>query len=445
MTTCDYGAPAPLAEMLPGAKRPAARKSILWAGAGMVGVLMAVVTATPAMAASWSVVSTPNTAAPMNSFAGAKAFGASDAWAVGWSQADWGTPPTALAARWNGTAWSMASTPTLSGSSALHGVDGSAAADVWAVGGVGTNPLTERWNGSSWSVVASPIPAGATGATLRGVKSLAANNVWAVGEYQTTTNPGRRTFILRWNGTAWSHTPSPNPDGVQNLLVAVDGVAANDVWALGNMGHDGYGGDTVAGLMLRWNGSAWSQVALPNGSGWETGFSTRKLDDIVAVASNDVWAVGTAFSFATFSRVPYYVHWNGTTWQEGTIPGPGTGDFTHGDGAVGHEGLRVRERERPDVDRAVERQRLEPGDRAGHVGGESGWRRGHRDGHRLGGRLAARRWVGAADHRHPDHQRLGSTWEAGAPGSAGCSRPRRAIEEQSGATSYQPVRPAPYG
>jgi hypothetical protein len=68
-------------------------------------------------------------------------------------------------------------------------------------------------------------------------------------------------------------------------------------------------------------------VALPSGSGWSTGFSTRKLHDLVVVASNDVWAVGTAFSFQAFSFVPYVVHWNGQAWQETTIPGAGMGGF----------------------------------------------------------------------------------------------------------------------
>jgi hypothetical protein len=329
MAVCDYGAPAPLTELLPAGVRPAPRTTIALAGAGLLGVLMALVTATPAFAASWAVVSTPNVAgAETTALTATDALGAADVWAVGWSQANWSAPTGALVARWNGAAWSTVGTPSLSGSSALQGVDGSSSTDVWAVGGLGSAPLTERWTGSAWSVVASPGPAGATGATLRGVKALATNNAWAVGEYSTPGSPGRRTLVMRWNGSTWSQVSSPNPDANQNLLVAVDGLSATDLWAVGNQGTDGYGGDTVAGLMLRWDGSTWSQSALPSGNGWSSGFSTRKLHDIVAVASNDVWAVGSAFNFQTFTWTPYYVRWNGSTWQEGTIPSPGTGSFT---------------------------------------------------------------------------------------------------------------------
>jgi hypothetical protein len=83
----------------------------------------------------------------------------------------------------------------------------------------------------------------------------------------------------------------------------------------------------VAGLVLRWNGTAWSQVSLPGGGGCCTGFSTRKLHDLVAVASNDVWVVGTAFSFSVFAFVPYWVHWNGSAWTDGTLPSPSAGGF----------------------------------------------------------------------------------------------------------------------
>jgi hypothetical protein len=295
-----------------------------------VAVALAVVTAiaqaTPALAATWAVVTTPNTAGEDNRFNGVDARSGSDAWAVGSSRAAWNTPTAALVARWNGSAWSLVSTPAVSGA-ALNGVDGSGATNVWAVGAAGSAPLIERWNGTAWSVVASGAPAGSTGARLRGVKVLSASDAWAVGDYSMSTNPGARTFILRWNGSAWTHVASPNPDSLQNLLVAVDGLAANDLWALGNMGNDGYGGDTVAGLMLRWNGSTWTQVALPSGGGFPSGFSTRKLHDLAVVASNDVWAVGTAFSFSSFSFVPYYVHWNGQNWVEGTLPNPGMGAF----------------------------------------------------------------------------------------------------------------------
>jgi len=287
----------------------------------LLAVVLAAVPAGPAMAATWSVVPTPNANSSANRFLGADALSTSYAWAVGSAETSTSTRQP-IAARWNGTAWALVTTPSLGGDAVLESVDANTTGNAWAVGGAGTGPLAERWNGTSWSVVSTPTPAGATTARLRGVKVLATDSAWAVGQFSTSTNPTMRTLVTRWNGTAWSIVTSPNPDPTQNLLVAVDGVA-NDLWAVGNVGHDGYGGGTVAGLVLRWNGTAWTKATIPSGNG----FTITELRDVVAVASNDVWAVGTAFSWQTFSFVPYLLHWNGQSWTQSTIPNPPGGGF----------------------------------------------------------------------------------------------------------------------
>jgi hypothetical protein len=137
-------------------------------------------------------------------------------------------------------------------------------------------------------------------------------------------SPASRTLITRWNGSSWTIVPSPSPDPWRNQLVAVDGTASNDVWAVGNIGEDGYGG-SVAGVVLRWNGSAWSRITVP---GADATFSIINYADVVAVSSNDVWVVGSAFHRQLFRHVPYVLHYNGQGWQHGTIPNAPTGRFS---------------------------------------------------------------------------------------------------------------------
>jgi hypothetical protein len=292
----------------------------------LMGTMLAVVPTGPAYAATWTVTPTPNPSSQLNIFRGVDALSTTDAWAVGNFQgaaAPWDRP---LAARWNGSAWTLASPPTPSNGSVLHGVDGSASNNVWVVGSNGTAAgLTQRWNGTGWTTVASPSPPGTTGASLAGVKTLGANDAWAVGKVTVSTgSPFTRTLIQRWNGTSWSIVSSPNPDPTQNLLVAVDGVAANDMWAVGGVGHDGYGGDTVSGLVLHWNGSSWTTVAIPDPN---PTFSITELHVVVAVAANDVWVVGSAFHWQLFREEPYLLRWNGQIWQQSTIPSPPAGAF----------------------------------------------------------------------------------------------------------------------
>lgn len=267
----------------------------------------------PARAATWSVVPTPNASTGLNLFIGVDALSTTDAWAVG--RADL-APAQPLVARWNGSTWSTVPTPTTGGQ--LSGVDGSASNNVWAVGTGDTGALTERWNGSSWSIVPNPAP---PGASLSGVKTFSATNAWAVGAHTAATAPHTRTLVQRWNGSAWSVVPSPSPDPVRNLLSDVDGASANDVWAIGSVGDDGYGGP-AAGIVLHWDGSAWSQVTVPD---------LPLLEDVFALSANDVWLVGRAFSWADLKVVPVALHWNGQTWQRtvmSTAPNDGAGFHT---------------------------------------------------------------------------------------------------------------------
>lgn len=107
---------------------------------------------------------------------------------------------------------------------------------------------------ATWSVVTTP----AGTSLFFGVDATSTTNAWAVGQYFASSQPFLRTLVHRFDGTSWSIVPSPNPDSAKNLLSDVDGSSANDVWAIGNMGDDGYGG-TAVGLVERWNGQSWQR------------------------------------------------------------------------------------------------------------------------------------------------------------------------------------------
>jgi hypothetical protein len=187
--------------------------------------------------------------------------------------------------------------------------------DVWAVGTVGTGatisdilnsePLIEHFNGTKWSVVTSPLPK--FGGELNGVAALTSNNVWAVGQMNSTSTAGgfpiAIPLIEHWNGTQWSIVPSPNPSpalGAQLLGVAA--ISANNILAVGT-------GD----LVEHWNGTKWSLVASPAFSPGGT------LNAISADSSTDVWAVG-----ASSNSTPQALHFNGQAWSQVTVAVPVT-------------------------------------------------------------------------------------------------------------------------
>src|SRR5437879_4702763 len=119
-------------------------------------------------------------------------------------------------------AWKVVSSPNFgSGDNHLQGIAALTTSDTWAVGyatadsSSPSQALIEHWNGTQWSVVSSPQPNGWT-SDLVGVAAISSNDVWAVGSYVTTTS----TFILieHWDGTQWSIVSSPNPGAYRNNL-----------------------------------------------------------------------------------------------------------------------------------------------------------------------------------------------------------------------------------
>src|SRR5439155_27132012 len=125
--------------------------------------------------------------------------------------------------------------------------------------GGSSQTLVEQWNGSMWSVVSSPN-LGTNGSRLNAVAAVSANDVWAVGQFSNGTVP--HTLVEHWDGSAWSVVPSPNLGTATNVLNAVAARATDDVWAVG---YGGGGGFTVSETLVEhWDGSAWSIVPSPN-------------------------------------------------------------------------------------------------------------------------------------------------------------------------------------
>jgi hypothetical protein len=153
---------------------------------------------------------------------------------------------------WNGSTWSDVSMPLVSGSSTLlayefSSMDAISPTNVWAVGGSGDNvigiggspasTLIEHWNGTTWSIVSSPSPG--TNDALTGITESGTNNLWAVG-YDTASGATKaQTLTLNYNGTSWSTVASPN-QGSPSVLTSVSTTpGAAIVWAVGESGTTG--------------------------------------------------------------------------------------------------------------------------------------------------------------------------------------------------------------
>ena len=204
----------------------------------------------------WSIIPTAPSGQTFDQLTSVSCLGSSDCWAVGTAGPAQQNPnflpifPGAagdqgLIEHWDGNTWSTVTSytaPNPEGSYLSH-VTCLASSDCWASGsttdssGSASGTLMERWNGSLWSLVTTPNPANTPGSILAGVSCLDAAHCWAVGSAGTFGGGGGsgfqpESFIEAWNGSTWSIQPSPNVTAVSFL----NSISCQSVecWAVGS-------------------------------------------------------------------------------------------------------------------------------------------------------------------------------------------------------------------
>ena len=151
----------------------------------------------------------------------------------------------------------------------------------------------------------SPSPSGVPnqnaarpGYSLAAITARSASDVWVVGAHGDAGAKGvlagllDHSFIVHYDGTAWRETSAPDIGPLTAVAAAVDGEA----WTLG-----------PSGAILHWDGWKWT-LADQNGG--------AVLRGLVAVASNNVWAVGSK------QGAPFIMHWDGASWHSVALPAP---------------------------------------------------------------------------------------------------------------------------
>ena len=271
----------------------------------------------------WSIVSSPNTSATEhNAFRGVTCLSASECWAVGYYLAE--NAAQTLIERWDGTSWSIVSSPNTSAtqSNFLLGVTCASASECWAVGyyyndNVISQTLIERWDGTSWTIASSPNTSTTDYNSLSGVTCVSASECWAVGYYFTSDNFVDQTLIERWDGTSWSIVSSPNTSTTEaNVVLGVTCVSASECWAVGYY----YGLDDLISqtLIERWDGTSWSIVSSPN-----TNTQSNVLLGVTCASASDCWAVGD-YAFTGNVLQTLIERWDGTSWAIVNSPNTST-------------------------------------------------------------------------------------------------------------------------
>jgi hypothetical protein len=255
--------------------------------------------------ASWTVVPSPNPSTQGNYLTSIAAVSPTDLWAVGSAYRQTTSTPGTLTERWNGSSWSVVPSPNFNqGYNELYGVDAVSSTDVWAVGYHNISlygsekTMAQHWDGTQWSIVPTRNM-GRDANFLLAVSAVSSTDVWAVGLGASTSNEVGRPLIEHWDGATWSKLRSPRIGSRFGILNDVVALATDDVWAVGSQG------DTT--LVEHWNGASWSVVPSPNGTRAES-----ELYAISASGPDDVWAVGDSYDNQGSDSL--VLHWDGSSW-----------------------------------------------------------------------------------------------------------------------------------
>jgi hypothetical protein len=242
----------------------------------------------------WAIVASPNAGSGDNSLVSVAAASSRDVWAAGYSTA--GPVFRALVEHWNGARWTQERLPRLAGAgNALNAIDAASPGVVWAVGGSAkprgpTQPLVLRLAGKKWLAVAAP--ASMHSATLVGVAAWDGTGAWVVGS--TRSGGGDRSFGLRTDGQGWRVVPSVPTAALSVDLNAAWAAAPRDVWAVGSS----FDGRWFRPLVEHAARGRLSSVRVPRLPGYDA-----RLMAVDGLAAGEIWAVGNASRSGGHQRI----------------------------------------------------------------------------------------------------------------------------------------------
>jgi hypothetical protein len=223
-----------------------------------------------------------------------------------------GTTEGHLVLRWDGEQWERMDVPLVGREGRLIAIEPVSPTDVWAVGAFeDIDTGSERgvilhYDGSTWSVHSTRRNAWTE---LHDVSFTAPNEGWVSG------GGYRRDKLLRWDGIAWRSTDYPKKEGHDNTLQigGVESVSPGRAWATAFVE---IGGGPPDARLLKWNGSRWRKVDIPDPRGSEGNY------DIDSNAGH-VWTVGG--------------RWHERHWAPWTMVNDGSGWVRAGAEAIDDE------------------------------------------------------------------------------------------------------------
>jgi hypothetical protein len=232
----------------------------------------------------WKVTSPSNPSSTYDQLNGVSCAGAKNCMAVGF--ADIGSTTVTVAESWNGTTWNVTDSLNPGGSYTLFGgVSCVSPASCVAVGsyfdGVSENlTLVESWNGSTWSVSSSPSPGAMN--FLAGVSCVSSTRCVAAGE---ATTAALTTEVIEYlKGGTWQQADTSAPGTSSDQFNGVSCASSSSCVAVG-AATSGAVTDTLIETLT---GGSWKVTTSPDPSS-----SDNSLGGVSCVAKGSCAAAGS--------------------------------------------------------------------------------------------------------------------------------------------------------
>ena len=191
-----------------------------------------------------------------------------------------------------------------------------------------TVTLAQRWNGTAWTVEPTPQPAVGSSPALAGVSCSSTRACTAVGSFagldeSNPNNPQQLevALALRWNGTGWSIQRPVSPVEVLGIPPGSEltGVSCPSASAC-----DAVGSSPTGALAERWDAAGWSRPPNP----------AEQDDDVYADAPGAVSCVSARWCIAAGGSVfgVLVQRWNGRRFSLEPTPAVADAKFAELDG-----------------------------------------------------------------------------------------------------------------
>ena len=224
---------------------------------------------------------------------------------------------TTLTESWNGQVWSIVPSPSTSGQAdILAGVSCVSSTDCWAVGSSGSAVLVENWNGFNWSIVSTPGLGDTADLVSVSCTDSTSIDCVAVGSIRSaTTGENLVPLAESWDGTTWSDVAVPNSNS-DGFFTSVSCASATSCMAVGDTyecvpivqgGGTSFACLTPEMLVESWDGTNWSIDTTPNENG------TDGLSGVSCVAATQCVAMGASSHTSTGADEALVDSWNGTS------------------------------------------------------------------------------------------------------------------------------------